>query len=323
MLRKSFAIIAVALSLSAVAHASPDAYPSKPVKLIVPYSAGGSTDNIARLLAERLRMELKQPVIVENRPGGNNLIAARALLASPPDGYTLMLATNGLLSVAPALYTRLPSNPVDGFSHLGFISGYPYVVVTRADQKQTLQDYITRARSKPNSVSYMVVGNVTAVAGAMLKARSKTELTEIRYKGGADAISDLVAGRVDFGLVAPSVASPLMKAGKLSALAVTTKTRVSTMPNVQTVSEEVAGMEDYHVDVWSSLIAPPGLPQPIANRIAEALAKVTKDPGFAADLAKNGEYPIQGGPADVKARVSREIPMWKSVVASTGMSPVE
>jgi tripartite-type tricarboxylate transporter receptor subunit TctC len=325
MLKRSFAAIAAVIPTLLVTNATAaDAYPTKPIKLIVPYTAGGSTDNIARLLAERLRLELKQPVVVENRPGGNNLIAARALLASQPDGYTLMLATNGLLAVAPALYGKLPFDPVNGFFHLGFVSGYPYVVVTGAhDTKRSLQDYIVRAREKPKSVSYMVVGNVTAIAGAMLKSRSKADLLEVRYKGGADAISDLIAGRVDLGLIAPSVASPLIKSGKLSALAITTKPRFNAMPDVPTVGEAGGGLEEFHVDVWSSLVAPPGVSPQIASRVAQALGNITKDSGFAADLAKNGEYPIQGGPADVKARVGREIPMWKSVVESTGMSLIQ
>lgn len=324
MLKQFIVAMAITLPVPGIAHAGSDAYPSKPIKLIVPYSAGGSTDTIARLLAERLRADLRQPVVVENRPGGNNLIAARTLLASQPDGYTVMLATNGLLTVAPALYGKLPFDPSTGFTQLGFISGYPYVVVTRADDgKRSLQDYINRARDKPKSTSYMVVGNVTAVAGAMLKSRSKAELLEVRYKGGADAVSDLIAGRVDIGLLAPSVASPLIKAGKLSAIAVTTKSRFSAMPELQTVAEASTGMADFHVDVWSALVAPPGLPPEIGKRISEALDKATKDASFAADLAKNGEYPIQGGPSEVKARVAREIPMWKSVVESTGMALIQ
>lgn len=324
MLKQFLVAIATVAPMLGVAHAGSDAYPNKPVKLIVPYSAGGSTDAIARLLAERLRENLKQPVVVENRPGGNNLIAARALLASQADGYTVMLATNGLLTVAPALYGKLPFDPMAGFTHLGFISGYPYLVVTRADDgKRSLQHYIARAREKPKSVSYMVVGNVTAIAGAMLKSRSKADLLEVRYKGGADAISDLIAGRIDIGLLAPSVAAPLMKAGKLSAIAVTTRSRFNAMPELQTVGEAATGMADFHVDVWSALVAPPDLPPEIGKRISEALSKATKDASFAADLAKNGEYPIQGGPAEVKARVEREIPMWKSVVESTGMALIQ
>ncbi len=317
MQRRTFMASLAALPAWSFAQGGEDTYPSKLIRLLLPYPAGGATDNIARLLAEQLRAELQQPVMVDNKPGANNMIAARALLGSPADGYTVMLTTNGLLSIAPALYKTPPFDTLNGVTQLGFVSGYPYIVVTRGDNPQrSMQGFIDRALKKSNSVSYVVVGNVTAVAGATLKSLSGAELLEVRYKGNAEAVSDLISGRVDLALIAPSFVMPLIKGGKLAAVAVTTSTRFAQLPDVPTIAESVKGMESFHVDVWSVLVAPAGLSASVSSKLSAALRAAVGSERFRSEMARNGEFPMSGGGDEVKARIQAEIPKWRQALAA-------
>jgi tripartite-type tricarboxylate transporter receptor subunit TctC len=203
-------VIFLTLFLQLIPAAQADDFPTRPLRLIVPYSAGGALDNVARIVAENLGRKLGQSVVVENRPGGNNLIATRALLSSAPDGYTLMLTTNGTMAIAPVLYASTPYDPLTDFSHIGLVSSYPYVLVSRAGAFTDFATVLEKAKAKPEGISMAYTGHVKSLSVDWLGMLTKSDILKIPYKGDNDAIGDLVGGRVDIAMIGPSVTMPLV-----------------------------------------------------------------------------------------------------------------
>lgn len=299
------------------------AYPTKAIRLIIPYAPGGSTDKIARVAAEYLGENLKQAVIVENRPGANNLVGANALLSSAADGYVLMLASNGLLTMAPAIFKKLPFDPAKDFTLVGPVNQNPMVIATAANGKYSdMRSVLAEAKTKPGTISYAVSGGfVPALSGASLQTMSGTKMLEVRYKGSASSITDLVAGRVDLSLMGVSLALPLQEEGKLKLLAVTSKERSSKLPDVPTLHE--SGVEGFDTVVWNALIGPRGLPPNVVATLNRALVKMSNDPAFRKQLQVNGEEPLHGTPEELRARVNKETAMWKRIVVQAGIPLID
>ena len=318
-----FAFAAV-LPVHADQGAADPNYPSRPIRLIVPYAPGGATDKIARVVAEHLSTGFKQSVIVENRPGANNVVGANALLTSKADGYTLMLASNGLLTMAPALFKTLPFNPAKDFTLIGFVNKNPMVLVTRQDAKYgDIGSLMKHAKANPGIVSYAVSGGlVPAMLGAGIQRMSDTQMIEVRYKGSGPSITDIVAGRVDFGIVGVSLAMSLGgESGKLKSIAVTSKERSASLPDVPTLSE--SGIPEFDTIVWNGLIGPAKLPSNVVARLGQALEALYHDPEYRKTLDASGEEPLLGTPDQMQARINQETALWKKIVAEAKIEPMD
>ena len=303
--------------------AAADKYPSRPIRLIVPFSAGGPTDNMARLVADHLGKRLDQTITVINKPGGDNIIAARELLSSEPDGYSLLFITNGLLTIAPAIHEKYAINTLDDFSYIGSISAYPYVFVTGVNNPRTnLQSFIQDSRDKPESVSYAVVGNVSMVAGAMFTRSAGVQMLPVRYKGNSDTVSDLYAGRLDLGSFAPSFSIPLAQSGKVSLLAVTGSQRLAKYPDVPLVSEIDPALADFaeHAMVWTAIVAPAKTPASVQQRLEAELKQVVADAAFIRPVPNLGDTVRWRTAQDTRAQVSQEIAMWQDIAQQANLT---
>ncbi len=292
-------------------------YPVKPIRLIVPFSAGGPTDIMARLVAEQLSKKLGQVITVLNKPGGDNLIAAREVVASAPDGYTLFFTTNGLLSIAPAVYAKYPIDTQKDFSYIGGISSYPYIFVTSVNEKRnTLQEFIAASRKKAESVSYAIVGNVSLVSGALFTTSLGIDMLPVRYKGNADTVSDLYAERLDLGTFAPSFSIPLIEAKKLKPLGVTGEKRLAKLPDVPLVSELDPALKNYSSAVltWTAIVAPAGLPDDIKKKLEGELKNVVSEEHFIKQVENLGDTVAWKSSKQTEEQVGKEIGIWKKVV---------
>lgn len=322
LMRKLAAGAALMLAAAAPGQAHA-AYPERPIRMIMPFSAGGPTDTMARLVAENLGKRLDQVITVINKPGADNLIAAREVTGSAADGYTLLFTTNGLLSVAPSVNPQFPLNPQKDFTYIGSISGYPYIFVTSADDKRsTLQSFIDESRQKAESVSYAVVGNVSAVAGALFTDSLGIKMLPVRYKGNADTVTDIFSGRVDLGVFAPSFSLALMESGKLKPLAVTGTQRLTQLPDLPLAHEVDPKLKHFSESavVWTAVVAPAGLPEPIREKLEGLLESVVNDPAFIEQVNRLGDRVMWRTGPDTLKRATLERETWTRVVKDTGLT---
>jgi len=295
-------------------------YPERPIKMIVPFSAGGPTDGMARLVAEQLGKKLGQVVTVINKPGGDNLIAAREVVASKPDGYTLLFITNGLLSIAPAIHQNYPIDTLKDFSYIGSMSAYPYVFVTgRNEKRNTLQEFIEASKKEAESVSYAVVGNVSLVTGALFTDSLNIKMLPVRYKGNSDTVSDLFAERLNLGTFAPSFSVPLIEAGKVKPLAVTGVSRLKQLPDLPLISELNPDLKTFSENamVWTALVAPANLPIEIKEKLQSVLKVVMSDERTIEKVEQQGDIVLWRNAADTRKKTTNEMKMWEGLPIKT------
>ena len=266
-----------ALLLLAAPLSMAQAWPTRPIRLVVPFPPGGLIDNMARLVGSRLSQELGQPVVIDNKPGaGGNVGAAEAARATA-DGYTLLMASPAL-TISPAIYRNLPYQPSQ-LAPVALLGRVPNVLlVNPASGIGKVQDLVSRAKAKPGQLNYASNGNGTSLhlSAELFKRRSETFITHVPYRGAAAAITALLSGEVDMMFDNLPSAIGQIQAGKLRALAVTTAQRSSALPDVPTLAE--AGMDGFNVSAWFGVAAPAGLPAPVATRLADALQKVVQQP---------------------------------------------
>jgi len=302
-----------------VPTAQAEDFPTRSLRLIVPYTAGGALDNVARIVAENLGKKLGHSVVVENRPGGNNLIATRALFSSEPDGYTLMLTTNGTMSIAPVLYAATPYDPLADFAHIGLVSSYPYVLVSRAGAFPDLPTVLKKAAATPESVSVAYTGHVKSLSVDWLAMLTNSKILKVPYKGDNDAIGDLVGGRVDLAMIGPSVTMPLVTEKKLDALAVTSAQRLPLLPNVPAVSEFVPG---FNVDVWTGLVSQSKVPRERVEMLRHALEQTVNDPEFQRRLSQTGDAVAIGIGQTFTKRISDDLAIWRKVMKEANIPQI-
>jgi len=268
----AFAILLLAAPVSQAQD-----FPSKPIRIIVPYTAGGSSDYVARTIATRLQENLKNPVTVENKPGGNAQIGCDYVAKSAPDGYTLLLAGLTTHAAAPALYKKLPYDTIKDFAPITNLIESPLVVVVHPDvHANTLQEFVSLAKANPGKLNYgsAGVGNTLHLAGEMFRMSTGTDIVHVPYKGASQALGDLLGGRIQVMFDLPQTPLANIQAGKLRALAVTGSERLSLLPNVPTTAE--AGVPAFTFGTWIGLVAPAGTPPAIVNRLyAEIVKAVT------------------------------------------------
>ncbi|MVW73036.1 tripartite tricarboxylate transporter substrate binding protein [Bordetella sp. 15P40C-2] len=297
-------------------------YPSQPIRIVVGYAAGGTTDILARVLGEQLSKELKQPVIIENKPGAAGNIAATYVQDASPDGYTLFIATVASHGINPALYKRtLGYDPIKGFEPVGMVAAIPLLLV--ADPKlgvDKVQALVSLAKSKPGDLNYSSSGNGSPVhlAGAMFAQQANLDLVHIPYRGGALANTAVMSGDAQFSFATLPGAMPQVRANKLVPLAVTTRDRSPQLPDVPALAE-IDGFAGYEINTWNALLAPKGTPAGVINTLSAALNAAMKSPTLRQHFEKEGAVPAQSTPAELSAFIPDELKKWAGVVESVNI----
>ena len=303
-----------ALLLLAAPLSMAQAWPARPIRLVVPFPPGGLIDNMARLVGSRLSQELGQPVVIDNKPGAGGNVGAAEAARAPADGYTLLMASPAL-TISPAIYRNLPYQPSQ-LAPVALLGRVPNVLlVNPASGIGKVQDLVGRAKAKPGQLNYASNGNGTSLhlSAELFKRRSETFITHVPYRGAAAAITALLSGEVDMMFDNLPSAIGQIQAGKLRALAVTTAQRSTALPDVPTLAE--AGMEGFNVSAWFGVAAPAGLPAPVATRLADALQKVVQQPEVAAAMQRQGADPAFMDAASAAAALNADAAQWKQVAA--------
>jgi tripartite-type tricarboxylate transporter receptor subunit TctC len=312
-------LVAAGLAALAFPHpAAAQAYPAKPVRIVVPFAPGGGSDFIGRFIAQRLTDAMGRQVIVENKPGAVGVLGVDQGLRAPADGYTLVLIASSY-TVNPSVY-KLTFDPVTDATPIIQISQGPLVAVVKpALPAATLKELIALARAKPGSVNFASSGqgSVIHLATELFASMAGIKLNHVPYKGTGPAMTDLLGGQTDLFFSSPAAAVPQVQAGKLRALAVTTARRIPALPNVPTMAE--AALPGYDVTLWHGLIGPKGLPREVVDRINGEVTKVLKLKETADLLQSDGVAPAGGTPAEFHALIRKEIEVWRKVAADANV----
>ena len=293
-------------------------YPNKPVRIVVPFPAGGTTDIITRALAQKLSEEWKQPVIVDNRPGGGANIGADHAVKSPPDGYTLLMASTAH-SINASLYPKMTYDPVKDFAPISLVAETAQVLVVHPSvPSNNVRELIDYLRAQPNPVSYSSAGNGSQphLSTELFKMMSNTKMLHVPYKGGPQAMTDLMAGHVLVSLATAPSAVQNVKTGKIKALGVSTRQRIPALPEVPTINE--SGLPGYEASGYFGLVGPTGLSPAIITRINTAVVKIIREPAMSKYLSEQGADPITSTPAEYSALIKDEVEKWGKVVKATG-----
>ncbi|MBX3605807.1 MAG: tripartite tricarboxylate transporter substrate binding protein [Piscinibacter sp.] len=310
-------LVAVAASITAIsAHA---AWPEKPIKLVVPYSAGGAADALARVVATELGTRLKQQVIVENKAGAGGTIGAQAVAQAPADGYTFLYDATSF-AVNPSLFPKLGFSYAKDFAPIGMVARIPTLLVVPANSPdKTVADLVQRARAKPGQVTYASAGNGGAahLSGELFADGFKLSLVHVPYKGGAPALTDVAGGQVDMMFSAVTASGPLVKAGKLKALATAFDRRIESMPQVPTVAE--SGLPGFTAYEWNAIWAPAATPADLVKRMESELREALASPAVRQRLAELGALPAGGGAKELGDFVNAETVKWAGVIKASNI----
>lgn len=313
-------LAAAAASALLPLHAGAQAqWPNKPLRLIVPFAPGGSNDNIARILAAKLGVQLGQPVIVDNKGGGGGTIGTDFVAKSPADGYTLLFVS-GSIATNAASGKKLPYDPVKDLEPIGGIAASPFVVVVANDVKATtLKEFIDLARAKPKSISYGTagIGGINHLGTELFASAARVQLTHVPYKGIGPAFIDLMGGSLQ--MVLPTLASvtPHIRAGKMRGLAVTSAQRSPLMPEIPTANE--AGLPGFKLEVWFGLLGPAHMPAGVVKRLNEGLNAVLALPEVKEVLAREGATPQPSAPEEFENVIKSDIARWTRLIKDTGI----
>ena len=318
------AFVATAITLTALAGQSAfaQAYPDKPITVIVPFAAGGPTDTVARIFAQSMTGYLKQQVIVENVGGAGGTLGAARVARSEPNGYTIFLHHIGQ-STAPGLYRKLSYNAADDFTPIGLVADVPMTIVARKDfPAKDLKELIAYVQTHKDKVTYANagVGSASHLCGMLLMSAIKADLTTVPYKGTGPAMNDLLGGQVDFMCDQTTNTTGQIKGGKIKAYAVTTKTPVASLPALPTADS--AGLPGFEIAVWHALYGPKGLPKPVADKLQAALQHAVKDPMVKQKLADLGTEPVAANratPAALDQFLRSEIVKWTRIIKTAGV----
>jgi tripartite-type tricarboxylate transporter receptor subunit TctC len=306
-------LAAAGLSAPLSAHAQ-DAYPNKPVRMVLPFPPGGVTDLLARAVAEKLAPRLGQPVIVDNKPGAGTVLASDLVARAPADGYTLLMAASSL-GTAPLIYEKVGYDAIKSFTPVTQVASVVHVLVVNPQVPvNSVKELIAYAKANPGKVNYSSTGTGTSthLEGELLKSMAGIYMVHIPYRGSGPALIDLVSGQVSVMIDAYGSSSPFIKAGKLRALAVTTAKRSQSVPELPTMHE--SGLPGYEAMPWLGLVAPAGTPQPVVDRLHREVAKVLEDPEIRAKFKGWGLDIIGNTPAEFASFIQRDIRQWERVI---------
>jgi tripartite-type tricarboxylate transporter receptor subunit TctC len=313
------ALCAAALFATALPAMSQDTFPSKPIRIVVPYSPGGGADAVVRFMSDRLGERLKQQVLVENRPGASGFIGAQVVAAAPPDGHTLLLAFDGGIVVAPNIL-KAPFDPVTDFEPVTKLNDATLILVAHPGaQIRNVADLVAQAKAKPGNLQFTSSGQGSTphLAGELLAIRTGIKLTHIPYKGGGQAVTDVVAGQVPlFFTVVPTVAA-YIKQDRLRAIAVTSARRSPSLPDVPTIAE--LGVPGYAVSSWYGLLAPAKTPKAVIQRLQQEIATVLAMPEVRERYLASAFDPVASTPEEFGAQIKADFARWAQVVKDANL----
>ena len=316
---KAAAGVLLAVLLGSAGWTSAQTYPARVIRIIVPQSAGGSTDLVARPIAKIMAESIGQPIIVDNRPGAGSIVGCDAVAKSPPDGYTLLMVAASF-SISPSLVKQLPYDALRDFSPITQVSAFPNILVVQSSSSiKSAGEFITYAKANPGKLNYgsSGIGTGTHLSTEMLKYMAGIDLVHVPYKGGAPSVAALLAGQVQVVLATISTALPHVKSGALRALAVTTAQRWPSVPDLPTLAE--AGLAGYDYTSWVGLLAPAKTPSAIVSRLWNEAAKAARTGEMRKVLAQEAAEPVGNSPEQFAAIIEREITTWKKVVDAAGI----
>jgi tripartite-type tricarboxylate transporter receptor subunit TctC len=316
------ALFGLAAVLMTVPQAQAVDYPTRPIKLVVPYPAGGPTDVLGRLVGEYLGRDLKQAVVVENKAGAQGAIGAEAAARSEPDGYTLFVTAASIFVLNPMLYKKLPYDPVKDFRMLALITDLPVVMeVHPSIPAKTVAEFVAYAKQNPGKLNFgsAGTGGTTHLAGEMFRQMAGVDIVHVPYKGAGPALTDLLSGNIQLMFDSVGTALPPVKSGMLRALGVSSSQRVPDLPDVPTIAE--SGYPDYAVSVWYGVAVPARLPDEIAQKITASLDRALTDEGFRASLTKIGFPPLRPrSQAEIDKFIDDDRARWAAVIKSLNIS---
>ena len=295
-------------------------YPAKPIKLLVPFGAGGITDIVARITGDELRQKLAQPVVIENRPGAGGNIAGEAAAKAAPDGYTLMMTTAALLTVNPHLYARMPFDPFKDFTFVSLVASTPHVIVVNPGvEAGTLQALVALAKAKPESLAFGTAGNGSSPHQglALLQFLTQARFLHVPFKSGSESVTNVIAGNVQMTFEAIPVVIPHVQSGKLRALALASPRRNGAMPELPTTAE--AGVSGLETGSVSGVLGPAGLPAAVVATLERTLREVLATSRFREHLSAQGSDPIGSTPEEFRAAMQEESARWAKVFKQTGI----
>ena len=308
----SIALLAVPLAVQA------QSYPSKPIKMVVPFPAGGTVDFFARVIAPKLGDALGQQVVVENRAGAGGNIAAEFVAKAPADGYTLLMGSE-IVSINTSLYSKLGYDPVKDFDPVLLVGTVPNILIVSPDfPASSLRQLIAQAKAEPGKLSFASTGQGTSshLSSELMKSMAGIDVLHVPYKGGPPAIADLIGRQVSMMFINIPTGMPQVKGGKVKVLAVSGKKRVAQLPDVPTADE--AGLKGFETSAWSGVYAPAGTPRAIITQLNTEINKILKMPAVREQLAAQGAEPAGGSPEDFKRFTSDEIVKWAKVIKTSG-----
>ncbi len=314
--------VALAAASSALAQsAAPEAkWPERPIRFIVPFPAGATTDLVARIVAQKLGERLGQPVVIENRSGASGNLGAEATARAAPHGYTIGLVTSTTQVIAAALNSNLPYDPVKDFTPVSMLVDTPYALVVYAGLPvKNVAELIALAKARPRALNYSSVGptSLAHMAGELFSHMAGVELTHVPYRSASQAVVDLNEGRIEIQFGAIGASLPFVREGKLRALAVTSARRSPALPDVPTLSE--TGLTGYDASLWMAIMMPAGTPAPIVARLNREIHATLGDPGIRDGLAVQAVQPDPGTPEELRDRIRRDISKWRELATAAGI----
>jgi tripartite-type tricarboxylate transporter receptor subunit TctC len=320
-------LLFAALSILAIAFgafAEEAAYPKRPITMIVTFAAGGSSDVLARAVAESMSHQLGEQIVVDNRPGAGGQIGAELVAHAAPDGYTILFGTNGTLGIGPALYERLRYDPARDLAPVGILHKLPLLLIINPSiPAKNLQELIAYAQKNPGKLSFASagVGSVSHLAGELFMEEAKINILHVPYKGGGAAVPDLISGRVSMMLETIPNALPLAKSGQMRAIAVTTKERSAAAPDIPTLAE--AGLPNFDVSAWTGLFVPGGAPAAVIDRLNAGTQAIANDSHYVDLVHKMGTNIATSSPQEFGAFVQDDVARWTKVIAHAGIKKIE
>ena len=321
-MNRRLALSSAAAGLLSLAFCTPvaaQAYPAKPVKIVVPFAAGGAVDILTRVLADKLSPALGQQIVVEPVTGAGGNIGSAAVAKAAPDGYTLLMATTGTHTINPGLYKNLPFDAEKDFAPITLVASVPNILVVHPDVPvKNVKELVALAKSQPGKLDFASFGHGTSnhLSGELFKSVAGIEVVHVPYKNAPQAVLDVVGGQVKFAFVNAPLALPQVRAGKLRALAVTGAKRSPAVPELPTMAE--AGLPDFVVESWYGLMAPVGTPEPVIRRIRDDTLKVLARPDLVEAFAKQGADVVTSTPSEFASMVSSEKARWAEVIRKSG-----
>jgi tripartite-type tricarboxylate transporter receptor subunit TctC len=318
MLRRSLLALGAGLPLIGTARAQQPTYPTKPIRLVVGYSAGGGNDLIARIVAAKLQDKLGQPVVVDNKPGAQSIVAAELVAKAAPDGYTLLVAPSGPMTINPVVFSKLPYDPVRDFAPISLLAEFPLLLVVGADQPpKTLKELVEYGRANPKLANYASSATPFQLASEMFNQRTGSSFQHIPYKGSGDAVQAVMAGQVLMTIADSGPMAGPLKAGKLRALAITTAKRPPAFPDVPTFAEQ--GVADMEIELWTGIVAPKGTPADIVERLQDVVEDTVETPAVRTALEAISVDARSSSSKEFGELIARDIVRWKDVAAKANI----